>query len=71
MLLAFVAHAHRIGFQVLFDPAGRIKKYETPEEILEEFYTLRLTFYQKRKEWLAGKLTEEYERLDNKVGVHR
>jgi DNA topoisomerase II len=34
---------------VLFDPAGRIKKYESPEEILEEFYGLRLTFYQKRK----------------------
>ena len=52
---------------MLFDPSGRIKRYETPEQILEEFYSLRLIFYQKRKEHLANKLTEDYERLDNKV----
>jgi DNA topoisomerase-2 len=34
---------------VLFDASGRIKKYETPEEILHDFYELRLSFYQKRK----------------------
>lgn len=28
---------------------GTIKKYESPEEILEEFYPIRLAFYQKRK----------------------
>jgi DNA topoisomerase-2 len=32
-----------------FDPEGRIKKYSSPEEILEEFYPRRLEFYQKRK----------------------
>lgn len=32
-----------------FDFDGKIKKYETPEEILEEFYPVRLAYYQKRK----------------------
>ena len=35
---------------VAFDPQGRIRKYDTPEEILTEFYHLRLEYYQKRKE---------------------
>jgi len=32
-----------------FDPEGRIKKYSSPEEIIEEFYPVRLAYYQKRK----------------------
>lgn len=34
---------------VCFDPAGKIKKYATTEEILLEFYDVRLEFYHKRK----------------------
>jgi len=34
---------------VAFDPTGRIRKYESPEDILTEFYHLRLEYYQKRK----------------------
>lgn len=34
---------------VAFDPSGRILKYNTPEDILIEFYHLRLEYYQKRK----------------------
>ena len=34
---------------ILFDFEGKIKKYETPEEILEDFYPARLSYYQKRK----------------------
>ncbi len=34
---------------VLFDPEGRIKKYETVEEILSDFYQIRIKFYQERK----------------------
>ncbi|KAL8499324.1 hypothetical protein ACS0TY_022344 [Phlomoides rotata] len=29
----------------LFDPNGVVKKYDTPEQILEEFFDLRLEFY--------------------------
>ena len=32
-----------------FDFEGRIKKYDSPEAILEEWYPQRLAFYQKRK----------------------
>ncbi|CAL5380329.1 unnamed protein product [Camellia sinensis] len=37
----------------LFDPKGVIKKYETPEQILEEFFHVRLEFYEKRKHFTA------------------
>lgn len=32
-----------------FDVDGKIKKYNTPEEVIEEFYGIRLAYYQKRK----------------------
>lgn len=34
---------------VCFDKNGKIKKYESPEEIMKEFYDLRLEYYVKRK----------------------
>lgn len=34
---------------VCFDKNGKIRKYESPEEILKEFYVLRLEYYVKRK----------------------
>lgn len=34
---------------VLFDPEGKIKKYASTSDVLEDFYLLRLSFYQKRK----------------------
>lgn len=34
---------------VCFDSFGKIKKYSTPEQILEDFYDVRLEYYQKRK----------------------
>lgn len=32
-----------------FDFEGKIKKYSSPEEIIEEFFPIRLAYYQKRK----------------------
>ncbi len=32
-----------------FDFDGKIKKYNSPEEIIEDFYPIRLAWYQKRK----------------------
>ncbi|KAF9115505.1 DNA topoisomerase 2 [Mortierella sp. AM989] len=52
---------------VCFDPQGRIKKYNTPEEIVQEFYDLRINFYRKRKEHLIDIYTKQWTRLDNKV----
>ena len=34
---------------ICFDFEGKIKKYDSPEEILEDFYPIRLAYYQKRK----------------------
>ena len=34
---------------ICFDGEQMIKKYESPEEILEDFYPIRLIYYQKRK----------------------
>jgi DNA topoisomerase II len=37
------------GNMMCFDAEGKIKKYSSPEEIVEEFYPIRLAYYQKRK----------------------
>lgn len=34
---------------VCFDFDGKIKKYSSPEEIITDFYPVRLAYYQKRK----------------------
>ncbi|KAI8600606.1 DNA topoisomerase, partial [Dissophora ornata] len=52
---------------VCFDPQGRIKKYSTPEEIVQEFYDLRIQYYRKRKDHLTDVYTKQWTRLDNKV----
>ncbi|XP_038905935.1 DNA topoisomerase 2 [Benincasa hispida] len=51
----------------LFDANGVIKKYDTPEQILEEFFPLRLDFYEKRKRNLLENLEMELLKLENKV----
>ena len=40
-----------------FDAEGKIKKYNSPEEIMEDFYAVRLAYYQKRKVSLTSRLT--------------
>ena len=51
--------------QVLFDSNGCIKRYTSPMEILQEFYTVRLTRYQIRKDYLEGLLAAEALKLEN------
>ncbi|ELU41451.1 DNA topoisomerase 2 [Rhizoctonia solani AG-1 IA] len=52
---------------ICFDANGKIKKYNSPEEILEEFYALRLSYYQKRKQHLCDELERQYEKLSNQA----
>ncbi|XP_015264938.1 PREDICTED: DNA topoisomerase 2-alpha-like [Gekko japonicus] len=52
---------------VLFDHVGCLKKYETAEDILREFYELRLRYYGLRKDWLAGLLGAESAKLSNQA----
>ncbi|KAI8571649.1 hypothetical protein RHMOL_Rhmol01G0136100 [Rhododendron molle] len=51
----------------LFDAKGVIKKYDNPEQILEDFFHIRLEFYEKRKKVLLDNLEMELLKLDNRV----
>lgn len=50
-----------------FDFDGKIRKYESAEEIIEDFYPQRLAFYQKRKDHMANTLQLELDRLTNQA----
>lgn len=50
-----------------FDGSDTLRRYETANEILKEFYDLRLNFYAKRKEYLERKLTAEADKLSNQA----
>ncbi len=52
---------------VLFDTQCRIKKYETVNEILRDFYFIRLDYYQRRKDNLAKELSNQLERLSSQA----
>ncbi|KAI8620983.1 DNA topoisomerase [Chytriomyces sp. MP71] len=52
---------------VCFDVEGRICKYDNVDQLLKNFYTLRLKYYIKRKEAMLARLTFEWTKLDNKV----
>jgi len=52
---------------ILFDRDGKIRKYESALEILKDFFDLRLTYYDKRKEALKKKLMEELKILTNQM----
>ena len=43
----------------LYSTEGNIKKYHTVNEIIDEYYDLRLEYYQKRKDYLMDKLQAE------------
>ena len=53
--------------QVLFDAAGCLKKYNSPEEICVEFFETRKTKYIERKKFLMGMLKAQALRLTNQV----
>lgn len=43
-------------------------RYDSPQHIMEEFFTLRMEFYHRRKASLMSKMQGEWSKLDNKVG---
>ncbi|CAN8306356.1 unnamed protein product [Cochlearia groenlandica] len=51
----------------LFDKKGVIKKFVTPEEIIEDFFGLRLEYYEKRRRVMLENLELELLKLENKV----
>ncbi|KAF8004523.1 hypothetical protein HF325_001971 [Metschnikowia pulcherrima] len=52
---------------VAFDPEGRIKKYDDPNEILRDFYFVRLLFYQKRKDHMTEALQNQLIKLSEQA----
>jgi DNA topoisomerase-2 len=52
---------------VAFDHQGRIHKYASPLDILEEFYGVRLQYYQQRHRYMQGELERERARLTNQA----
>ena len=56
-----------INNMVLFSPEGKIKKYNSVEEILDTFYNLRLEYYHIRKEYMISVLKKELATLSNKA----
>ena len=51
----------------LFNAQGQIVKYESPLAVLQEYFPLRLSLYEKRREALLARLDREWRRMDNKV----
>ncbi|CAE7296829.1 top-2 [Symbiodinium pilosum] len=52
---------------VLFDNEGRITKYKSAKDIMQEFAKVRLKMYDRRKKYLIQKLTLEKELLGNRA----
>uniref|UniRef100_A0A672IIQ9 DNA topoisomerase 2 n=1 Tax=Salarias fasciatus TaxID=181472 RepID=A0A672IIQ9_SALFA len=52
---------------VLFDHVGSLKKYESVQDVLKDFFELRMKYYVLRKDWLAGMLGAESAKLSNQA----
>ena len=55
----------------LFDAHDTLKKYDTVEEIIDDYFEIRLSLYQKRKEYLIAALEKELIILRNKTNYIR
>jgi DNA topoisomerase II len=51
----------------LFNAEGQITKYDSPLDVLQEYYPYRLDLYEKRRAALLERMDREWRRLDNKV----
>ena len=52
---------------MLFDHMGCLKRYDSVQDILKEFFELRLQYYRLRKDWLVGSLGAEAAKLSNQA----
>ena len=51
----------------LYSPEGHIKRYDTTEDIMRDYYHVRLELYQKRKEYQLSNLEHQLKLISNKV----
>lgn len=56
-----------LSSMVLFDSSGVLRKYDTAEDIMREFFETRLKKYRERKEYLKGMLEAEASKLENQA----
>ncbi|KAM9424220.1 DNA topoisomerase 2-alpha [Pholidichthys leucotaenia] len=52
---------------VLFDHVGSLNKYGFVQDILKNFFELRMKYYHLRKDWLTGMLDAESAKLSNQA----
>eukprot|EP01083_Nonionella_stella_P044897 120777_1 len=55
------------GNMVLFDREGKLKRYSSANQVLKEFFDIRIEFYEKRKKLLVKNLEEAVAKLNNRV----
>jgi len=58
---------HSTSNMHLFDAKEHLRKFETPSEIIEEYYDIRLAFYDKRKKHQIDTLEKELIIISNKA----
>lgn len=51
----------------LFNPQGKLRVYDTPEEIIEEFYPERLKMYEKRYNFILGSMRSRRGRVRSRI----
>lgn len=52
---------------VAFDPLGRIKRYDNANQILTDYYYIRLEYYQKRKDFITDQLQTQLIKLSEQA----
>ncbi|XP_051858791.1 DNA topoisomerase 2 isoform X2 [Drosophila albomicans] len=50
-----------------FDENNCLRRFPSPKEIMEEFFKLRLEYYNRRKDYLVGQLTAQSDRLSDQA----
>lgn len=56
-----------ISSMCAFDEFGCLVRYESVMKVLQDFYTLRMKMYQKRKDYMVGVLEAEAAKLSNQA----
>ena len=56
-----------INNMYLFNTNLILTKYQSPLDIINEYYTIRLSFYEKRRLYIINKLTEELKVIKSKI----
>ena len=54
------------GNMHLFGPDDKLKKYDSPESIIDDYFDKRLEMYEERKEYMVKQITKELTVLKNK-----